>query len=244
MLAECGGAASPAGDASAAAKRARPVRAALRVLLATLAAATLVASALLVRETARYFSFDPDFAFFVERPGLAADRVWTACFYVHVAGGMLCLVTCPLLLWNGIRNGSRTLHRAVGRIHAVAALGWVGPSGLYMAPFSKGGVAGQLGFGLLGIWFVATTLLGIHAIRRGALRAHAVWMLRSYSLVLSALSFRAIHRSLQIAGLEADAAYVASTWASLALALLAGELMIHWLAPADGAAALLPEGPA
>jgi hypothetical protein len=217
------------GGIAAPARTARPL--ALVVLVRVAVIGALAASALLVTGAARYLSFDPRYAFLVERPHVGADRVWTACFYVHVAGGLVCLATAPLLLWNGVANGSRRLHRAIGRVHAVAALGWVGPTGLYMAPFAKGGLAGQLGFAALGVLFVASTLLGIRAVRHGDLRAHVVWMLRSYALILSALTFRAIHAALHAAGVAAHTSYVTSTWASLALALVSGELMHIWFAP-------------
>lgn len=199
-------------------------------LLGAAFAVVVGASLLLIVQTAQYFSFDFRFAFFLERPFLTADRVWAACFYLHVAGGILCLATAPLLLWNGLARGPRGLHRAVGRIHAVAALGWVGPTGLYLAPFAKGGAAGQLGFLLLGLWFVATSGFGLVAIRRGDLRAHVAWMVRSYALILSALSFRLLHRVLHEFGVEATANYVASTWASLVLAVVSGELLGRRLA--------------
>lgn len=201
-------------------------RAALRRgLLAAAAAAVLVASLLLIVQTARYFSFDFRFAFLLERPFVTADRVWSACFYLHIAGGMVCLATSPLLLWNGFSGQRPGLHRALGRVHAIAALGWVGPTGLYMAPFAKGGIAGQLGFLSLGLWFVATSVFGILAIRRGDVGTHVVWMIRSYALILSALTFRSLHRGLHAVGVEPTANYVASTWASLVLAILAGELL-------------------
>lgn len=199
-------------------------------LLGAAFAVVVGASLLLIVQTAQYFSFDFRFAFFLERPFLTADRVWAACFYLHVAGGILCLATAPLLLWNGLARGPEGLHRAVGRIHAVAALGWVGPTGLYLAPFAKGGAAGQLGFLLLGLWFVATSGFGLVAIRRGDLRAHVAWMVRSYALILSALSFRLLHRALHEFGVEATTNYVASTWASLGLAIVSGELLGRRLA--------------
>lgn len=219
----------------------RATRSPLRsVLLAAAAAAVLIASLLLIAATASYFSFDFRFAFFLERPSLTADRVWSACFYVHVAGGMLCLATAPLLLWNGLAGGRRGLHRALGRVHAVAALGWVGPTGLYLAPFAKGGTPGQLGFLLLGLWFCATSALGIVAIRRGDLHAHVAWMVRSYALILSAVSFRVLHRALHEFGVEATTNYVASTWTSLVLAVVIGELAGRHLASIHGRPVVAP----
>lgn len=193
----------------------------------------LVGSAALVLTTARYFSLDPRHAFLVERPWLTVDRLWSLCFHVHVAGGIVCLVTAPWLSWNGLRNGSRRLHRAVGRVHSIAALGWAGPTGFYLAVFAKGGLAGQLGFGALATCFYASTLLGIAAIRRGDRSRHVRWMNRSYALLLSALWFRLVHALLQHCGVEPEANYVAATWASLALAVVAGMCMNRFLVPAE-----------
>lgn len=187
----------------------------------------IAASLTLMALTAQYLTFDPGFAFLRERPEVTSGRVWRACFYLHVAGGIVCLATGPLLLWNGLTGGRMGLHRAAGRVHAVAALGWVGPTGLYLAVFAKGGLAGQLGFLMLGAWFLATSSFGILAIRRGDVRGHVLWMVRSYALILSALSFRVIHRGLHELGLDATTNYVASTWASLGLAILSGELLGH-----------------
>lgn len=194
--------------------------------------AILAASLLLILQTARYLTFDFHYAFLLERPLLTGQRLWSTCFYVHVAGGILCLSTAPILLWNGLRQGSRGLHRRVGRLHAVAALGWTAPTGLYLALFAKGGLLGQLGFGLLGAWFTATSLLGIVAIRRGDLASHTVWMVRSYALILSAVWFRLFYHGLHVLGVDASVGYVLATWASLALAILSGELCGRNLAAA------------
>lgn len=185
----------------------------------------MAGSLALIVQVAQYFSFNFRFAFFVERPEITSDRVWRACFYLHVAGGILCLLTSPLLLWNGLAGGRLALHRAVGRVHTVAALGWVGPTGLYLSAFAKGGNAGQLGFLLLGVWFLATNLLGIAAIRRRDVSAHVAWMVRSYALILSALTFRALHQLGHELGGDATTNYVVSTWASLILAIASGELL-------------------
>lgn len=213
-----------------------PPRLVRRVLLATTVVATLAFTLRIVVDTLGYLSFDPHYAFLVERPLLTANHVWLACFYVHVAGGAVCLLTAPLLLWNGLANGPLRVHRAVGRVHLVAALGWTGPTGLYMAWFAKGGLAGQVGFGLMGALFVFSTAWSVRAIRRGDLLRHVAWMNRSYALLLSALTFRLIHPALYACGIAEGTSYVLSTWSSLLLAIACGELMNVWFRPATSAA--------
>ena len=118
-----------------------PLRIWSRLLLAPVALVALAGSLWIAAQVARYFTFDPRLAFLAERPLLTADRFWSTCFHLHIAGGLVCLLTAPLLLWNGLTGGSRRLHRAVGKLHAVAALGWAGPTGLWLAAFAKGGLA-------------------------------------------------------------------------------------------------------
>ncbi|MCA8948988.1 MAG: DUF2306 domain-containing protein [Planctomycetes bacterium] len=214
-----------------------------RALSWGLGVVTIALSLRVVADTARYLSFEPHFGFLLERPLLSADRLWLACFYVHVAGGTICLVSAPLLLWNGLTGRSIRLHRAIGRVHAVAALGWTGPTGLYLAPFAKGGLAGRIGFLVLGVAFCASTVLGVLAIRRRDLRRHVAWMLRSYALILSAVTFRVLHLALHGLGVAPEPAYVVCTWSSLALALAAGEFMIRWFGRAAASSAVAGDMP-
>lgn len=198
-----------------------------RLLQALAAAAAL----LVIAQAAPYLSLDRRFAFLVERPWLTGGSVWYSCFILHIVGGIVCLVAAPFLLWNGTSGGSRRLHRAIGRVYAVASLGWVAPTGAWLAISAKGGLAGQLGFALLVSLFAWCSVDGMRAVRRGDLRAHVACMVRAYAVLLSAFLFRALHRALPAMGMGEDAAYVASTWGSLVLSVLAGECACWRLLP-------------
>jgi uncharacterized membrane protein len=153
-----------------------------------------------------------------------------------VLGGIVCLATAPLLLWNGARGGHRRLHRGLGRLYALAALGWLAPTSVGLAVVAKGGLFGQLGFLTLVGLFTATSVRGLAAVRWGDLGTHVHCMLRAYALLLSAFFFRVLHRLLPAAGMDDASSYVASTWGSLGLALLAGEIACgHLVRRASGA---------
>lgn len=183
-------------------------------------------SGLILVNSIPYFTFDRSQAFLVEKGVLAYDPIWSACFYLHVAGGAVCLLAGPLLLWNGLRGGSRRLHRLVGQAYATAVLGWAGPTGIYLAIYAKGGLAGQAGFLLLGLAWYTTTLFGIRALKTRRIRDHLRWMLRSYALVLSAVFFRLIHVGLFAAGVADHTNYVLSLWLSNGVSVWVGELLI------------------
>lgn len=194
------------------------------------AAAVLAGTAQIAAHSAGYFTDPFRHPFLLERPELAQDSVWRAALVMHVAGGLLCLATGPVLVWNLALRRSPALHRWLGRAYVVAILGWAGPSGLWLGAHAKGGLPAQSGFFALGVLSIATTVLGWRTIRRGDRAAHARWMARSYALALSALHFRAIHVAQYALGWTDDAAYAAGIWLSLATSVAQGEWLCAQLA--------------
>ena len=190
------------------------------------ASVCLALSGLIVVNSFGYFASRSPHAFLVEKGPIARDPLWKACFYLHVAGGIVCIVLAPLLLWNGLRRGSMRLHRRLGRGYAVAALGWAGPTGLYLALFAKGGLPGQLGFLTLGVLWYGATVLGVRAVGARRIDEHVRWMLRSYALILSAVFFRMLHVGFYLASVADEPNYVLSTWLSTGLSLWVGEWMV------------------
>ncbi len=178
---------------------------------------------LLVLSTLPYFDFAADSIFFAERDPISETQRWQLSFYVHDSGGIVCLGLGPLLAWNLLTRRSRQLHRLLGWIYVFTVLGWAAPTGLYLSLHARGGLAGQFGFLLTDLLWILATWVGLGRLKRGQTREHAIWMLRSYALTLSAIFFRILHLVFFYAGLGDDWNYLASIWLSLALSLLAGE---------------------
>lgn len=200
-----------------------------------------IGTLLLAYESVRYLSFDPHFTFLLERVALTSHDVWRSAFYVHVAGSLACLATAPFLLVHGLSGGGRPLHRAVGRVHSIAALGWVAPTAFYLAVHAKGGFSAQLGFFVIAALFTVATLAGVRAIRRSELVRHVVFMVRSYALLSSAIWFRMILPALHALGVEHEPAYVIATWASLLLSIGVGEFASQRFVAARRRVHSLPE---
>ena len=162
--------------------------------------------------------------FLVEKGAVALESGWRAMFTAHIVGGIACLCAGPFLVWNLLLLRSRRAHIAIGRAYVVFVLAWGAPAGLVLSFTAKGGWAGQSGFFILGVLWWVTSFLGLREIRARRTVPHIRWMLRSYALATSALTFRVFHVAFYFAGVPDRSNYIASIWASLAVSLLAGEL--------------------
>jgi hypothetical protein len=75
-----------------------------------------------------------------------------------------------------------------------------------------GGLPSSIGFGLLAILWVSSTMTAYVCIRRGRVDLHRKWMLRSYSLTFAAVTLRIWLPLSVIAGLPYGPSYVAISW--------------------------------
>lgn len=188
---------------------------------------TLGLCGLILVESLPYFTSRTDPDFFLEKRPVSSENLWRSCFYAHVLGGIVCLVSAPFLFWSRVRERFPGLHRGLGRIYGAAVLGAAGPTGLYLALHAKGGLPGRAAFLVLGILWWGATARGVQAILAGRATAHRRWMVRSYALALSAVSFRVFHLAFFWAGLASEANYALSLWLSLGASLVGGEAFVR-----------------
>ncbi|MCA9315834.1 MAG: DUF2306 domain-containing protein [Planctomycetes bacterium] len=182
-------------------------------------------TALLLSNVLPYFGAGADdMPFLHEKGALAIDPVWRTVFDLHVAGGALCLVVALPLFSRQLLRRHPGWHRALGWTYVLSVLVLVAPTGLWLAPTAKGGFAGQSGFAVTGLYLFGTTALGLREVLRRDFVAHRAWMVRSYALAASALSFRVLFVALEIA--RVPHAYVIGVWASFGLDLVVAELVI------------------
>ena len=182
------------------------------------------ATALVVRESLAYYTFADDLPFFLEKWAAYRSPLWRVAFYLHVSGGLVCLVVAlPQFSTTLLRRAPR-VHRFLGWSYVLSVLVFTVPAGLYLALFAKGGVPGRVGFILLGIALLYTTWRGLERVRARDFRGHVPWMIRSYAMAASALTFRIFYLLLSVAG--EGSAYVISIWLSLLVNLGVAELLI------------------
>ncbi len=144
--------------------------------------------------------------------------------FAHFIGGGLALLAGAFQVNSRLRERYTRAHRWSGRVYVAGVLAG-GTAGFVLAFNSMGGLSAHVGFGLLALCWVGTTLNAIRHIRSGRIEAHRAWMLRSYALTFAAVTLRFYIPLSQIAGLPFIEAYTAIAW----LCWVPNLLVVEWL---------------
>ena len=185
---------------------------------------TVITSLLIVTSSFVYFLNVPTPIFLLEKGELRFDPLWRTAFYFHVISSCICLLTGPLLMIPKL-IGFRRFHAVLGYGYLNAVLWIAAPTGLMISFSAKGGLLSAIGFAITGILWWISTWLGYRTIRANQLNAHICWMVRSYSIALSAIAFRLIQQVLSI-GLDNETNYITSVCLSLVVSLWISETCI------------------
>lgn len=118
-------------------------------------------------------------------------KVWRYSFYIHV-------FTSPIVIVAGLLQFNRwvianwpKVHKISGYIYTIVILFITGPAAFVMSLMANGSYPAQISFILLSILWIVFTYLSYRSIKRGNVRAHLIWNLRSFALTLSAVTLRA-----------------------------------------------------
>ncbi|MEZ4256486.1 MAG: DUF2306 domain-containing protein [Polyangiales bacterium] len=166
----------------------------------------------IVAMSVSYVELGREHPFFLEKQPLAHPDRWWVALVVHVPSALFSLPACLLLLVNAVRLRFPRFHRWLGRVTGVVILGAVVPSGMYLAWFATGGMAGTLGFWLTGVITFTSMVQSVRHARRRDYRAH-----RRHGLhVAGQLSVAVVSRVLLVGaeevGLYDEWVYVAALW--------------------------------
>jgi len=171
-----------------------------------------------------YFLDPMKVSFFRERIG-TAHTGWTQLLVIHIAGGSLCLISAPFLFCKAAGR-IPGVHAVLGTVYGLAALGVMIPTGVVLSLSAHGGGIGQAGFLMTAVLTAVTTLKGFHHLALRENHPHVVWMIRSYALMTSALTFRLVYMGHYFIGLRYELNYPLSTWMSTLLNLLIAECIL------------------
>jgi hypothetical protein len=173
-------------------------------------------SLLLVRNTIPYFSFDLNLPFLMERSVLTEKRVWLICFYTHITAGAICITSALIQFSSWILGKRKQIHVISGKLYVFVVLLIGAPSGLYMTFFAKGGYAEKGAFLAMAVFWFWTTYKGfVTAARDKNYVAHKYWMIRSYAMALTAVTFRVYHIVFHEFGVDGFTNYSVSLWISI-----------------------------
>ena len=184
-------------------------------------------SLLLVYNTIPYFSFNSDFSFIEERSLLFANDVYNKAFYIHIFAGAVCILTALIQFSRYLLKKAGTIHRWSGRIYVFVVLFLGAPTGLYMSFFAKGSIWERSLFLFMAIaWFI-TTLYGLTTILKKNVLAHKIWMIRSYAMAMTAVTFRIYHIIFYLLDWGHLENYELSLWISVMGNMLVAEWFIY-----------------
>lgn len=186
-----------------------------------------VLSLLLVYNTLPYFSFSKDFSFIEERSFLFKSNFYYTCFYIHIFAGSLCILTALIQFSRYIMKKSKAIHRFSGKIYVFVVLFLGAPTGLYMSFFAKGSFWERALFMFMASWWFVTTLYGLTTIHKRNVIAHKVWMVRSYAMAMTAVTFRVYHIVFYLLDWGHLENYELSLWISVIGNMLFAEFVIY-----------------
>lgn len=184
-------------------------------------------SLLLVYNTLPYFSFSRDFSFIEERGLLFQSNLYSASFYVHIFAGAVCITTALIQFSRYILKKARPIHRWSGKLYVFVVLFLGAPTGLYMSFFAKGSIWERLLFMFMAATWFITTLYGLSTIRKKNVLAHTIWMMRSYSMAMTAVTFRIYHIVFYLMDWDHLENYELSLWISVFGNMLFAEWLIY-----------------
>lgn len=187
----------------------------------------VVFSLLLVYNTIPYFSFGKEFSFIKERSLLFQNDLYNACFYIHIFAGMLCISAALVQFSRVILKKARAIHRWSGRIYVFVVLFLGAPTGLYMSFFAKGSFWERALFMFMAIFWFFTTLKGLNSILKKNVLAHKIWMIRSYAMAMTAVTFRVYHLIFYLMDWNHLKNYEFSLWISVLGNMLVAEWIIY-----------------
>ncbi|MGZ8552426.1 MAG: DUF2306 domain-containing protein [Chitinophagaceae bacterium] len=184
-------------------------------------------SLLLIYNTTPYFSFSKNFSFIEERSLLFSNSVYNNAFYIHILAGAICILTALIQFSRYVLKKSKPIHRWSGKVYVFVVLFLAAPTGLYMSFFAKGSIWERSLFLFMAVsWFI-TTLYGLITIKKKNILAHKIWMIRSYALAMTAITFRIYHIIFYLLDWGHLENYELSLWISVVGNILFAEWIIY-----------------
>jgi hypothetical protein len=108
-----------------------------------------------------------------------------------------------------------------------------GPAAFVMSLMANGGYVSQVSFTILSVLWILFTYISYSKIRRGNIRSHLIWNLRSFALTLSAVTLRTYVYLFNAYGPEMGQVetYIIVSYLSWIPNLLIVELLIYFKYP-------------
>ncbi len=175
------------------------------------------------------FMVDPMFESFMSRKDslLHNQSLWIAMIRVHILLAVISLLTGPLGILKKIRVKSIKFHRWNGRLYVLSIILNFIP-GVYVSFFATGGWPSTVGFLILNILWLGTTLLGYWHIKNKKIVPHSQWMIRSFFLSFANMTIYIIVAiAHHITHIPYGTSYMIAVWLCWMINLVVAEMIIR-----------------
>lgn len=188
--------------------------------------AMVLGSLLIAWNSLSYVTLGQEHPFLIEKEPHSGGLFYRLMLWSHIGAGCVCLLAAAAQFSRPLLRRWPRVHVALGLTYVWATLAVVAPTGLYLAFFAKGGFSGVGGFLLLGVVTTWFTWNGWRALGRRDLPAHRDWMIRSYAMNTTSVTFRTLHLLFFVWEMPYAQNYLLSLWLGLLLNALAAEALI------------------
>lgn len=146
---------------------------------------------LMLEISLQYVPFNTDVAFLRIKQDYIGIFHYKLAFFIHVYSSFFCLLAAFTQFFPYVRKKLPHLHRQAGWLYAGSILLFAAPSGFIIGIYANGGLSSQIAFCMLALLWIYFTAKAIWAIKNRKIMEHRYFMIRSFSLTLSAISLRA-----------------------------------------------------
>lgn len=137
-----------------------------------------------------YFLIDRNFGLLASKTEeTLALLSWNISFYGHIIFGGISLLIGWLQFKQSYILKHKQRHRLIGKVYIISVL-ISSVCGIFIGFYATGGSISKVGFILLGLIWLSTTLTAYTTIRKGNTRTHQKLMIYSYAACFAAVTLR------------------------------------------------------
>ena len=149
-------------------------------------------SVLMLSTIRQYFSFQTNVGFLKFKQDVITNKYWLVFFYIHIFSVIVCLLAGLTQFSKQFLREYKSAHRLIGKIYVSTILFINFPACFILGLFSNGGYLGITGFLVQDLLWAFFTIAAIYNIKRKNIEWHKKFMMLSYSITTTAITFRII----------------------------------------------------
>ncbi|WP_336964837.1 DUF2306 domain-containing protein [Chryseobacterium contaminans] len=149
-------------------------------------------SILMLKTISQYTSLNKTVGFLAFKQQVVNNPYWMAFFYIHIFSITLCLLVGLTQFSPQFLRENRRLHTIIGKVYVYNILMINVPACFVLGLFSNGGLIGITGFLIQDILWAYFTVIAVLSIKKGNIIRHKNFMILSYAVTTTAITFRII----------------------------------------------------